>query len=130
MKYLTAQMGYLDEVMGRTKPLHEQLFSEMKERIQETDSTVLEKRGGYWYCIRTEAGKQYPIFCRRKDTMENPEEILLDQNILAEGKIFCSVSGFSVSPDGNKLAYAVDYDGDEVYTVYIKDLMNNSHYAE
>src|SRR5258706_4384699 len=130
MKYLTAQMGYLDEIMGHTKPLHEQLFSEMKNRIQETDSTVPEKRGGYWYYIRTETGKQYPIFCRRKDTMENPEEILLDQNVLAEGKIFCSVSGFSVSPDGNKLAYAVDYDGDEVYTVHIKDLLSNSHYPE
>jgi oligopeptidase B len=129
-KYLTAQMDYLEEVMGRTKPLHEQLFSEMKARIQETDSTVPEKRGGYWYYLRTEAGKQYPIFCRKKDSSESSEEILLDQNSLAEGKIFCSVSGFSVSPDGNKLAYAVDYDGDEVYTVYFKDLVTNTHYPE
>jgi oligopeptidase B len=130
MKYLTAQMDYLDEVMRHTKPLHEQLFSEMKNRIQETDATVPEKRGGYFYYQRTEAGKQYPIFCRRKDEMENPEEVLLDQNILAEGKIFCSVSGFAVSPDGNKLAYAVDFDGDEVYTIHIKDLVNDSHYPE
>ena len=130
LKYLSAQMDYLDEVMGHTKPLHEALFSEMKNRIQETDSTVPEKRGGYAYYQRTEAGKQYPIFCRRKDLADSPEEILLDQNELAEGKIFCSVSGFSVSPDGNKLAYAVDYDGDEVYTVYIKDLVKNLHYLE
>src|SRR5258706_2264332 len=130
MKYLTAQMGYLDEIMGHTKPLHEQLFSEMKNRIQETDSTVPEKRGGYWYYIRTETGKQYPIFCRRKDSKDNPEEILLDPNVLAERKTFCSVSGFSISPDGNKVAYAVDYDGDEVYTVYIKGLANNAQYPE
>jgi len=130
LKYLTSQMDYLDEVMGHTKPLHEALFSEMKNRIQETDSTVPEKRGGYLYYQRTEAGKQYPIFCRRKDSADSPEEILLDQNELAEGKIFCSVSGFSVSPDGNKLAYAVDYDGDEVYTVYIKDLVKDLHYPE
>jgi oligopeptidase B len=130
MKYLTAQMDYLDEVMSHTKPLHEALYSEMRSRIQETDSTVPEKRGGYVYYIRTEAGKQYPIFCRRKDSSDGLEEILLDQNLLAEGKIFCSVSGFSVSPDGNKLAYAVDYEGDEVYTVYIKDLVNDSHYPE
>lgn len=130
MKYLTAQMDYLDEVMGHTKSLHEHLFSEMKNQIQETDSTIPEKRGGYLYYQRTETGKQYPIFCRRKAVMESPEEILLDQNSLADGKIFCSVSGFSVSPDGNKLAYAVDYDGDEVYTIHIKDLVSNSHYPE
>ena len=130
MTYLTAQMDYLDEVMGHAKPLHEALYSEMKARIQETDSTVPEKRGGYWYYIRTEAGKQYPIFCRRKDSSESSEEILLDQNILAEGKVFCSVSGFSISPDGNKLAYSVDYEGDEVYTVYIQDLASHTLYPE
>ena len=106
MKYLTAQMDYLDEMTGHMKPLHEALFSEMKNRIQETDATVPEKRGGYLYYVRTEAGKQYPIFCRRKDASDSPEEVLLDQNGLAEGQPFCSVSGFSVSPDGNKLAYA------------------------
>ncbi|HEU0295260.1 MAG TPA: S9 family peptidase [Anaerolineales bacterium] len=131
MKYLTAQMDYLEEVMGRVKPFQESLFLEMKARIQETDSTVPEKRGRYWYYARTEAGKQYPIFCRRKDSMDHPEEeVLLDQNILAEGQIFCSVSGLAVSPDGNKLAYSVDYEGAEVYTAYIKDLVNGSHYPE
>ncbi|HKJ38762.1 MAG TPA: S9 family peptidase, partial [Anaerolineales bacterium] len=108
----------------------ETLFSEMKERIQETDSTVPEKRGAYLYYERTEAGKQYPIFCRRKDSADSPEEILLDQNELAEGKIFCSVSGFAVSPDDSKLAYSVDVDGNEVYTLFIKDLTNNSLYPE
>ena len=58
LKYLTSQMDYLEEVMGHTKPLQERLFSEMKARIQETDSTVPEERGGYWYYTRTEAGKQ------------------------------------------------------------------------
>lgn len=130
LKYLNAQMDHLEEVMVRTKPLQEMLFSEMKERMHETDSTVPEERGGYWYYTRTEAGRQYPIFCRRKDSMENPEEILLDQNILAEGKIFCSVSGFAVSPDGQKLIYSVDYGGDEVYTVYVKDLVSGTLYPE
>jgi len=130
MNYLTAQMDYLDEVMGHTKTLQEDLFSEMKRRIQETDSTVPEKRGGYWYYIRTEEGKQYPVFCRKKDSLDSPEQILLDQNLLAEGKAFCSVSGFTVSPDGNKLAYAVDFDGNEAYSVRIKDLANDSHYPE
>jgi len=130
MKFLTAHMDYLEEVMGHTKPLQEELFSEMKSRIQETDSSVPEKRGDYWHYIRTEAGKQYPVYCRRKESIDNPEEILLDQNQLADGHDFCSVSGFEVSPDGKKLAYAVDFEGEEAYTIHIKDLETGSHYPE
>ena len=130
LKYLTAQNDYLDEVMGHTRHLQETLFSEMKSRIKETDTTVPEKRGEYLYYNRTEAGKQYPIFCRRKDSPEGQEEILLDQNELAEGKTFCSVSAFSVSPDGNKLAYGLDVDGNEVYKIYIKNLADGTYYSE
>lgn len=126
LKFLHAQMDYLEEAMGHTKPLQERLFSEMKERIQETDSTVPKERGGYLYYERTEAGRQYPIFCRKKNSAGSLEEILLDQNTLAEGKTFCSVSAFEVSPDGNKLAYSVDIKGDEVYTIYIKDIPGNT----
>ena len=130
LKYLHAQTEYLENTMEHTKPLQETLFSEMKGRIQETDSTVPEKRGGYLYYDRTEAEKQYPIFCRRKDSPESPEEILLDQNVLAEGKTFCSVSGFAVSPDDTKLAYSVDVEGDETYTIFVKDLTNGTLYPE
>lgn len=130
LNYLLAEMNYLEKAMGHTKPLQDALFSEMKDRLQETDSTVPAKRGGYLYYQRTEAGKQYPVFCRRKDVPESPEEILLDQNILAEGKVFCSVSAFAVSPDGNKLAYSVDYGGDETYTIHIKDLTCEKEFLE
>ena len=131
LKYLTAQNDYLDEMMGHTRSLQETLFAEMKGRIKETDSTVPEKRGEYLYYTRTKAGKQYPIFCRRKDSPDDSvEEILLDQNELAEGKIFCSVSAFSVSPDGRKLAYGLDVEGNEVYIIHIKDLTNGAHYSE
>ena len=129
-KYLRAESDYLEEVMQHTKPLQEKLFSEMKGRIKETDSTVPEKRGGYFYYERTEAGKQYPIFCRRKDLSNGPEEILLDQNTLAEGKSFCSVGAYSESPDGNKLAYSVDNEGREIYNLHIKDLINGKLYPE
>lgn len=130
MKFLTAHMDYLEEVMGHTKPLQETLFAEMKGRIQETDSTVPEKRGGYWYYVRTQAGKQYPIYCRKKESLENPEEILLDQNALGEGRTFCSVGAVSVSPDGNKLAYTFDFEGNEVYTIRIRDLNSGKLYDE
>ena len=130
MNFLNAEMGYLEESMKHTMPLQETLFSEMKARIQETDSTVPEERGGYLYYQRTEAGRQYPIFCRRRNAAGSPEEVLLDQNALAEGRIFCSVGAFTVSPDGNKLAYSVDYGGDETYTIHIRDLKSNKAYPE
>jgi oligopeptidase B len=130
LQHLRAESDYLEEMMQHTKTLQDQLFAEMKGRIQETDSTVPEKRGGYLYYERTEAGKQYPIFCRRKDAVDSPEEILLDQNALAEGKSFCSVGAVSVSPDETKLAYSVDVGGREVYALYIRDLQTGSLYPE
>lgn len=130
MKYLRAESDYLEEVMGHTKPLQEKLFSEMRGRIQETDSTVPEKRGEYFHYERHEAGKQYPIFCRKHRSLDAPEEILLDQNALAEGKPFCGISGIETSPDGSKLAYLADFDGAEIFTIYIKDLASGEYFAE
>ena len=129
LKYLHAENDYLEEIMGHTRPLQETLYAEMKGRLKETDSTVPEKRGEYFYYSRTEEGKQYPIYCRKKDSLdhsEQTEQILLDQNILAAGKSFCSVGALLVSPDGNKFAYSVDFEGAEVYTLYIQDLTNDT----
>jgi oligopeptidase B len=130
LKYLHAENDYLEEIMGPTKSLQEALYAEMKGRIKETDVTVPEKRGDYFYYSRTEQGKQYPIYCRRRDSLDQPEEILLDQNLLAEGKSFCSVGALTVSPDGTKLAYSLDIEGGEVYTIYIKDLESGALYPE
>jgi len=130
LKYLHAENDYLEEIMGHTKSLQETLYAEMKERIKETDATVPEKRGEHYYYSRNEAGKQYPIYCRKKGSLDSTEEILLDQNILAEGKSFCSVGALTVSPDGNKLAYSLDIEGGEVYTLYVKDLRTGTLYPE
>jgi oligopeptidase B len=130
LKYLHAENDYLEEIMGHTKALQDTLYAEMKGRIKEIDSTVPEKRGKFFYYSRMEEGRQYPIYCRKMGTLDSPEEILLDQNDLAEGKSFCSVGALTVSPDGTKLAYSVDIEGREVYTIYIKDLLSGTLYPE
>jgi len=130
LQYLHAENEYLAGVLQHTKPLQEKLFQEMKGRIKEVDSSVPEKNGDYFYYTRTEADKQYPIYCRKKGSLAAPEELLLDQNILAEGNEFCSVSAFSISPDEKKLAYSVDLEGAEVYTIYIKNLLDGSLHPE
>jgi oligopeptidase B len=130
MAYLQAENGYLEEVMHHTKALQEQLFQEMKARIKEDDFTVPERRGDYYYYTRNEAGKQYPFFCRKHGSVDAPEEILLDQNALAEGRAFCRIGAFAVSPDHRKLAYSVDPDGSEICTLYVKDLTSGILYAE
>lgn len=130
MAYLASENAYLDEVMGHTKELQDRLFQEMKARIKEDDSSAPERRGDYYYYTRTETGRQYRVFCRRRGSMEAPEEVLLDQNALAEGKGFCRVGVFTVSPDQKKLAYSVDFDGSEKCTIYIKDLATGVLYPE
>ncbi len=130
LKYLRSENEYLEEILQHTRPLQEALFLEMKGRIKEVDSTEPEKNGDYYYYRRTEAGKEYPIYCRKKGSLDAQEEILLDQNMLAEGNQFCSVSAFSVSPDGTKLAYSVDFEGAEVYTIHVKNLEDGCLYPE
>jgi oligopeptidase B len=130
LKYLRAESDYLEEVMGHTRPLQDILYAEMKGLMKETDSSVPEKRGSYLYYTRHESGCQYPIYCRKIDSPDAVEEILLDQNLLAEGHPFCSIGALTVSPDGNKLAYSIDVEGTEVYTIYIKDLMTGVVFPE
>src|SRR6204780_2355799 len=84
--YLEAENVYTDAVMKPTEPLQKKLYGEMLSRIKETDVEVPYKDGAYFYYTRTEAGKQYPIRCRRKGSMEAPEEIVLDTNELAKGQ--------------------------------------------
>jgi oligopeptidase B len=130
MAYLKAENEYLDEMLAHTLPLQEQLFQEMKARIKEDDVSAPERRGDNYYYTRTEAGKQYPIYCRKVGSLYAPEEILIDQNALAEGKEFCRIGAFAISPDQEKLAYSIDPDGSEKCTIYIKNLVTQEHYPE
>jgi oligopeptidase B len=130
LKYLHAEQDYLEEIMQHTKPLQETLFQEMKGRIKEDDSSAPEKDGDYFYYTRYEPGKQYPFYCRKRETLDAAEEILLDHNTLAGEKDFCRVGAFSVSPDAARLAYSVDADGREICTLYIKDLVTGELFDE
>ncbi len=120
--YLEAENHYADAVMAPTKELQEKLFQEMVGRIKEDDSTVPYREGEYLYYSRTEKGKQYSIHCRKKETMEAPEEVLLDCNALAEGHEYFDLGVFEVSPNGRFLAYSIDTSGNEHYSLKFKDL--------
>ncbi len=120
--YLEAENAYTEAVMAHTADLQEALFQEMRGRMKETDLSVPERIGDYFYYTRTEAGKQYPIYCRKKGSLEAEEEVLLDQNELAEGHSFCRIGAFRVSPDQRLLAFSVDYSGSEKFLLQLKNL--------
>jgi oligopeptidase B len=108
--------------MAHTKPLREELYREILGRIQETDLSVPVKRDEYFYYTRTEEGKAYSIQCRKRGSLDGPEEILLDANLLAEKQKYFRLGNFAVSPDHRLLAYSTDLEGDEAYTIQVKNL--------
>jgi len=121
-KYLEAENAYTDSMMSGTKKLQTQLFDEMKGRIKEQDESVPYFKNGYYYYTRTEEGKQYFKFCRKKENLDAPEEILLDVDALAEGHSYYAAGGFNVSPDNRLLAYGVDTVSRRQYTIHVKNL--------
>lgn len=120
IKYLEAENEYTKARMKHTEALQSKLYSEVLGRIQQTDLSVPAKRGDYFYYTRTEEGKQYAIYCRRH--LDGKEEVLLDGNAMAEGKKYFRIGNFVASPDHKLLAYSVDFEGDEAYTIHVKDL--------
>jgi oligopeptidase B len=120
--YLEAENAYTDAMTKSTAALQEKLYKEMLSRIKETDTNVPYPMGGYLYYTRTEAGKQYATWARRKGSMSAPEEVLLDLNEMAKGHPFMAVGDFEVSDDANLLAYSTDSTGYREYTLNVKDL--------
>ncbi len=120
--YLEAENRYTRDVMRHTEGLQELLYQEMRARIKETDLSVPERIDGWLYYTRTEAGGQYPIFCRRLDREGSGEEVLLDQNLLAAGHDYFRMGAFEISPDHRLLAYSVDTSGAEAFRLVVKDL--------
>lgn len=122
LHYLNAENDYLKANLEHTEGLQEKLYNEMVGRIKQDDESVPYKDNGYWYYYRYEKGKEYPVYCRKKDSPEAPEEILLNVNEMAEGYPYYHVRDLKVSEDNNLLAYGVDTVSRRRYTLYLKDL--------
>lgn len=120
--YLEAENEYTKEALKHTEDFQKRLYDEMIGRIKQTDESVPYKSNGYWYYTRFEEKKEYPIYCRKKDSLDNAEELLLDVNVLAEGHAYMDVAGMSISPDNKILAYGTDTLSRRIYTIYFKNL--------
>ena len=130
LAYLNAENAYADAVLAPTKPLQEKLYGEIVGRIKQDDASVPYRERGYWYYTRFETGKDYPVQARRKGSMEAPEEILLDVNVMAEGKGYFSVGAAEVSPDNQLLAWADDEVGRRQYVIRFKNLATGEVYPD
>ena len=122
LKYLQAENRYTEATLKHTEKLRKTIYNEMRGRIKEDDVTVPQKIGDYYYYSRTETGKQYAVHCRKKESLEAKEEVLLDENELAKGQKYFRVGILSVSPNHKLLAYSTDTNGSETYVIRIKSL--------
>ncbi|TVZ27783.1 oligopeptidase B [Gillisia sp. Hel_I_86] len=122
INYLEKENEYNEQMTAHTKQFQEDLFEEMKARIKEDDSSVPYKLNGYWYLTRFEKGKDYPIYSRKKESLDAPEEILFDVNKMAEGHEYYSLGGLNVSPDNKLIAFGVDTVSRRKYTIQVKNL--------
>ena len=130
LDYLKAENAYTDAFMARLEPLKEQVYEEIVGRIKQDDSSVPYRERGYWYYSRYETGKDYPIYARRKGTMEGAEEILLDVNVMAKGKDYFSVGDWEVSQDNTMLAWAEDAVGRRQYVIKFRNLATGETYTD
>lgn len=130
IQYLEEENAYCDNALKHTEQFQKDLFEEMKARIKEDDQSVPYKYNGYWYILKFETGKGYPIYIRRKETLEAPDELLFDCNKMAEGHSYFKLVGISISPDNKKVAFGLDTLGRRQYTLHIKDLTTNEVFPE
>jgi oligopeptidase B len=122
LAYLREENTYREQRMAALKPLENALYEEIIARLKQDDSTVPYRKSGYWYNTRYETGKEHPIFARRKDSPDAPEEILLDANLLAASHDYYQIGALEVSPDCNWLAFCEDTVGRRQYTLRFKNL--------
>ncbi|WP_321344327.1 S9 family peptidase [uncultured Draconibacterium sp.] len=120
--HLEAENAYKDAVMKHTEPLQEELFEEIKAKIKPENESVPYKKNGYYYYYKQLPGKEYDVNCRKKGSLDAEEEVVLDENELAEGQEFFMLGGLSVSPNNKLIAYGVDTVSRRKYTIHFKNL--------
>ena len=127
---LNAENKYADAVLTQSKPVAEKLYAEITGRIKQDDASVPYFKNGYWYYSRFETGKDYAIIARRKDSMDAPEEILFDQNLMAANKGYFSLGDWEISPNSQLVAWAEDDVGRRQYVLHVKDLQTEKTYSD
>ncbi len=125
VEYLNAENEYLKKVMKHTEKFQKKVYKEIIGRIKQTDESVPFLENGYWYYFRYEEKKEYPVYCRKKDSLENKEEILLNVNEMAEGYDYFEVADINISPDNKIMAYSVDTLSRRLWVIYFKNLQTN-----
>ncbi|MGG5209079.1 S9 family peptidase [Chryseobacterium sp. MIQD13] len=123
IKYLEEENAYEEFMMKDTEAFQEELFEEMKARYKKDDESLPYFFNGYWYIVRYEEGKEYPIFCRKHKSLDNKEEILVDVNILAEGETYFEVGSVAVSPNNELVSFSSDNVSRRIYTINFKNLV-------
>jgi len=124
--YLEAENEYYSAKTKHLEDFTENLFQEMKSRIKEDDTSVPYKYNGYWYITKFQKGKDYPVYTRKKESLEADEELLFDCNKMAEGHEYFNLTGLSISPDNTMVSFAVDTIGRRQYTLHVKNLDTNT----
>ncbi|QHV98348.1 S9 family peptidase [Spirosoma endbachense] len=130
IKYLKAENAYLDQVLAPVKGLQEKLFEEMKGRIKQQDESVPYKEGPYYYYTRFITGGEYPIYCRKKGSLEGIEEVMFDGNAMAKGHNYYQIGGYEVSDNDELAIFAEDTVSRRLYTLRIKNLKTGQIYPE
>jgi len=120
--YLNAENDYTKKMLKHTEEFQQELFDEIVGRIKKTDESVPYFKNGYWYYTKYEEEKEYPIYCRKKGSLDAKEQIMLDVNTMAEGKDYYAVSGLRISPNNKILAFGEDDVSRRIYTIRFKNL--------
>lgn len=120
--YIAKENKYTLSSLSHTKKLQDTIFEEMVSRIKKDDESVPYLKNGYYYYSRFEKDQEYPIYCRKKESLDADEEILLDQNNLAKGHEYFAIGGLSISPNNSWLAYGVDTVSRRIYEIFFKNL--------
>ncbi len=125
LAYLEAENAYTQAMTRHLEPLRERLFEEFKARIQETDESPPVLHGGHWYYSRTVEGLEYAIHCRRTGHLDAPEQVLLDENAMAEGHDYFDLRALEPSPDHSVIAYGVNFDGSDNTDIAFRDVLRH-----